>query len=279
MREVRTADGRVLAVEEWGTPGGTPVLYLHGTPVGRLARHPDDTVFTSRSIRLITFDRPGLGGSTPRPGRRVVDGADDVAAVADAFGLDRVPVYGVSGGGPHALAFAALRPDRATRVASLAALAPRDADGLDWTAGMMEGNVRTAAVARRTREDMRAHLGADPSAPPRLPETETAVLSRPGVGRMLAAAYADAVRPGLDGWIDDALALFGLPWGFDPAAVTVPTLLWHGALDPVVPVAHARWLAARLPHATVTIDPDAGHAGHFDATPAVLDWLLEKPSA
>ncbi|MGK5557575.1 alpha/beta fold hydrolase [Actinomadura kijaniata] len=279
MREVSTADGRVLAVEEWGTPDGTPVLYLHGTPVGRLARHPDDTVFTSRGIRLITFDRPGLGGSTPRPGRRVADGADDVAAVADAFGLDRVPVYGVSGGGPHALAFAALHPDRATRVASLAALAPRDADGLDWTAGMMEGNVRTAAVARRTREDMRAHLGADSPAPPRLPATEDAVLSRPEIGRMLAAAYADAVRPGLDGWVDDALALFGLPWGFDPAEVTVPTLLWHGALDPVVPVAHARWMAARLPHATVTIDPDAGHAGHFDATPAVLDWLLEQPSA
>ncbi|MFI7443619.1 alpha/beta fold hydrolase [Nonomuraea indica] len=275
MREVITADGRVLAVEEWGAPDGTPVFYLHGTPVGRLARHPDDALFTGLGIRLITFDRPGLGGSTPRPGRRVADGADDVAAVADALGLDSFPVYGVSGGGPHALAFAARHPGRATRVASLAALAPRDADGLDWTAGMMAGNVRTAEVALRDREAMAEHLGAQPSAPPRLPDSEAAVLSRPEISAMLGAAFADALRPGIDGWVDDARALFGTPWGFDPADITVPVLLWHGALDPVVPVAHAHWLAARIPTATLTVQPDAGHAGHFDATPATLSWLLE----
>ncbi|MEV0202628.1 alpha/beta hydrolase [Nonomuraea sp. NPDC050691] len=275
MREVITPDGRTLAVEEWGVPDGTPVFYLHGTPVGRLARHPDDSLFTGLGIRLITFDRPGLGGSTARPGRCVADGADDVAAVADALGLGRFAVYGVSGGGPHALAFAARHPDRALRVASLAALAPRDADGLDWTAGMMDGNVRSAEVALLDRDAMTAHLGANASAPPRLPDTEAAVLSRPEISAMLGAAYAEAVRPGIGGWVDDAIALFGRPWGFDPGAITVPVRLWHGALDPVVPVAHARWLASRIPTATLTVQPDAGHAGHFDATPATLAWLLE----
>jgi pimeloyl-ACP methyl ester carboxylesterase len=276
MREVITADGRILAVEEWGAPDGTPVFYLHGSPMGRLARHPDDSLFTGLGIRLITFDRPGFGASTAKPGRRVIDGADDVATVADALGFDRFPVYGVSGGGPHALAFAARHPGRATRVASLASLAPRDADGLDWTAGMMDGNVRSAEVALLDREAMAAHLGADVSAPPRLPETESAVLSRPEIGAMLAAAYAEAVRPGVGGWADDIMALFGTPWGFDPAAITVPVLLWHGGLDPVVPVAHAHWLAARIPAATLTVQPEAGHAGHFDATPSALEWLLDR---
>lgn len=94
MREVITPDGRTLAVEEWGVPDGTPVFYLHGTPMSRLARHPDDTLFTGLGIRLITFDRPGFGGSTARPGRRVVDGADDVAAVADASGSAGSPSTG-----------------------------------------------------------------------------------------------------------------------------------------------------------------------------------------
>ncbi|MEU8323728.1 alpha/beta hydrolase [Nonomuraea sp. NPDC048881] len=274
MHTVITRDGRALAVEQWGVPDGTPVFYLHGTPVGRLARHPDDSLYTRLGIRLITFDRPGLGGSTPLPGRRVVDGADDVAAVADALGLDEFAVYGVSGGGPHALAFAARHPGRAVRVASLAALAPRDAEGLDWTAGMMEGNRRSAAVALQDRDAMIAHLGADSSGPPQLPPFEAAVLTRPEVSAMLAAAYAEAVRPGLGGWADDVIALFGRPWGVDPAAITVPVRLWHGELDGVVPVAHARWLAARIPTATLTVQPDAGHAGHFDATPATLEWLL-----
>ncbi|MEV4392995.1 alpha/beta hydrolase [Nonomuraea sp. NPDC049607] len=276
-----TRDGRTLAVEQYGMPDGTPVFYLHGTPMGRLARHPDDSLFTGLGIRLITFDRPGFGGSTPLPGRRVVDGADDVVAVADALGLDRFAVYGVSGGGPHALASAARHPDRIVRVASLAALAPRDAEGLDWTAGMMEGNQRSAAVALRDRDAMIAHLETDSSEPPRLPPAEAAVLARPEIGAMLSAAYAEAVRPGVGGWADDVIALFGRPWGVDLASVTVPVRLWHGELDGVVPVAHARWLAAHLPTATLTVQPDGGHAGHFAATPATLEWLLrgDEPHA
>ncbi|RSN11645.1 alpha/beta hydrolase [Nonomuraea sp. WAC 01424] len=274
MQTVITEAGRTLAVEQWGVPDGTPVFYLHGSPMGRLARHPDDSLFTGLGIRLITFDRPGFGGSTPLPGRQVVDGADDVAAVADALGLDRFAVYGVSGGGPHALAFAARHPGRVSRAASLAALAPRDAEGLDWTAGMMEGNQRSAAVALQDRDAMIAHLGTDSSGPPQLPPAEAAVLTRPAISAMLAAAYAEAVRPGLGGWADDVIALFGRPWGLDLASITVPVRLWHGALDGVVPVAHARWLAAHIPTATLTVQPDAGHAGHFDATPATLEWLL-----
>ncbi|HEY1177234.1 MAG TPA: alpha/beta hydrolase, partial [Phytomonospora sp.] len=103
MREVITDDGRTLAVEEWGVPGGTPVFYVAGSPMGRLARYPDPALFTELGVRLITYDRPGFGDSTPMPGRRVADAADDILAIATALDLGRFPIFGVSGGGPHAL--------------------------------------------------------------------------------------------------------------------------------------------------------------------------------
>ncbi|MFJ3876238.1 alpha/beta fold hydrolase [Streptomyces sp. NPDC090077] len=277
MREVILDSGRTLAVEEWGVPDGTPVLYLHGSPMSRLARHPDDSLFRELGVRLVTYDRPGFGCSTPQEGRRVVDAAADVAAVADALGLDRFAVFGVSGGGPHALAAAAALPGRVTRVGSLAALAPRDAAGLEWTAGMNEGNRRSAAAALTGRAAVMEHLANVGTAGlPPLPAVEQEVLSRPDVSAMLGAAFAEAVRPGLDGWVDDVVALFGTGWGFDPAAVTVPVRLWHGGLDTLVPPAHGEWLAARIPGAALRLQADAGHGGHFDATPAMLGWLAGR---
>ncbi|MFI8520017.1 alpha/beta fold hydrolase [Streptomyces sp. NPDC085481] len=276
MREVITDNGRILAVEEWGVPTGIPVVYLHGSPMSRLARYPDESLFRRLGVRLITYDRPGFGYSTPREGRRVVDAAADVAAIADALGLNRFAVFGVSGGGPHALAFAALHPGRVTRVGVLASLAPRDAAGLDWTAGMNEGNCRSAAVALTGRRAVVEHLATVGTAGlPPLPDVEQAVLSRPDVSAMLGAAFAEAVRPGLDGWVDDVMALFGTEWGFDPAAISLPVRIWHGDLGTLVPPAHGAWLASRIPAATLRTQADAGHAGHFDATPDMLGWLID----
>ena len=276
MREVITADGRTLAVEEWGEPDGTPVFYVCGSPMSRLARYPDARLFSRLGVRLITYDRPGFGYSTPQPERRVVDAAGDIAAIADALTLDRFPIFGVSGGAPHALAFAARFPDRTSRVAALASLAPRDAEDLDWTAGMADGNRASAERALGGRHAVEVHLAAVGSAsgPSLLPANDQAVLARPEVSEMIGAAFAEAVRPGLTGWVDDVYALFGLPWGFDPATITRPVRLWHGELDAAVPVAHGRWLAARIPGATLDTQADAGHAGHFDATPTVLEWLV-----
>ncbi len=116
---MKTPDGRHLSTQTYGDPDGKPVFLLHGTPGSRLGPHPRGTVLHRLGVRLIAFDRPGYGDSDRFQGRRVADAATDVLAIADAFGLDKFAVVGRSGGGPHALACAALLPDRLTKVAVL----------------------------------------------------------------------------------------------------------------------------------------------------------------
>ncbi|MCG6500466.1 alpha/beta fold hydrolase, partial [Kitasatospora sp. A2-31] len=132
---VKAADGRALAVETVGDPRGRPVFLLHGTPGSRVGPHPRTSVLYRLGIRLVSFDRPGYGDSARLPGRRVSAAAADVRTIADELGIDRFAVLGRSGGGPHALACAALLPERVTRVALLVSLAPRNAAGLDWYGG------------------------------------------------------------------------------------------------------------------------------------------------
>jgi pimeloyl-ACP methyl ester carboxylesterase len=236
-------------------------------------------------VRLISFDRPGYGGSDRLVGRCVADAAKDVAAVADAYGLERFAVVGRSGGGPHALACAALLPDRTTRAAVLVGLAPREAEGLDWFDGMSDSNVAefTAAVAGRHRLSPRLTAAADAiRADPaslvvrlqaEVPECDRRVIADARIRSMLARNYAEGLRRSASGWIDDVLALCA-PWGFDPAAVRAPVLLWHGDRDAFSPVGHARWLADKIPHATVLIQPGAAHFGALDILPDVLCWLV-----
>jgi pimeloyl-ACP methyl ester carboxylesterase len=145
MQVVRTGDGRDLAVEDFGDPVARPVFFLHGTPQSRLCWHPADAVLAELGARLITYDRPGYGASSPHPGRTAASAAADIAAIADALGIAAFPVVGTSGGGPHALACAALLPDRVTRVAAVSSVAPIDAQGLDWYAGMSKSNAENFA--------------------------------------------------------------------------------------------------------------------------------------
>lgn len=129
---VKTPDGRQLATQLDGDPEGRPIFLLHGTPGSRLGPRPRSAVLHRLGVQLISFDRPGYGESDRLEGRRVADAAADVLAIADAYGLDRFAVVGRSGGGPHALACAALLPDRLTRAAVLVGIAPRGAEGLGW---------------------------------------------------------------------------------------------------------------------------------------------------
>jgi pimeloyl-ACP methyl ester carboxylesterase len=286
---VNAPDGREITAEVWGAPHGEPVFLLHGTPGSRFGPRPRVLVLHRLGIRLIAYDRPGYGGSDRLPGRRVIDAAEDVRAVADALGIDRFAVVGRSGGGPHALACAALLGERVTRVAVLVCLAPRNAEGLDWYAGMAASNVAEYTVAEAGRERLTARLEpyaaairADPasmipSLDPELPVADRRVVADFGIRTMMMSNFAEAFKISGVGWIDDALAFIS-DWGFDPADIRVPVLLWHGALDVFSPVAHTLWLADRIRTARLVVEPAAAHFGAVAVLPEVLSWLLEGAS-
>lgn len=148
--------GRTLTVREAGDPAGVPVLIHHGTPSSSLLYEPHVRDAEEHGVRLVSYDRPGYGGSTRDPGRSVADCAADVAAICDALGIGRICTWGISGGGPHALATAALLPERVAAAAALASVAPFDAEGLDFTAGMGELNVESFNASRESEQAHRA---------------------------------------------------------------------------------------------------------------------------
>jgi pimeloyl-ACP methyl ester carboxylesterase len=272
MREhrVETADGRVLAVVEGGDPGGPAVIVHNGTPMSRLLYGPNVADAEARGLRLIGYDRPGYGDSTPQPGRRVADAAGDVATIADALGIERFATWGISGGGPHALACAALLPDRVVAAASLAGVAPYGAEGLDWVAGMGEANVIEFGLTVAGRDKLEPFLRAerDGMVAGGAEAVQEAMLTL--LTPVDAAAFSgetaeylfEAFRLGseerIDGWVDDDLA-FAEPWGFDLEQIRVPVLLCQGAEDRFVPFAHGEWLARNIPTADARLSPDDGH--------------------
>jgi pimeloyl-ACP methyl ester carboxylesterase len=217
-------------------------------------------------LRWVSYDRPRYGGSSPAPDRDIASAAADVAAVADALGVEAFALLGHSGGGAHALACAALLPDRVRAVASISAMAPFDADGLDWFAGMgpaSAATLRAAAVSRAARE---AVAGGDPDFTP----ADWAALD--GVWSWLG----EVVRPALAGDpaapVDDDLA-YVRPWGFDPATITARTLVVHGADDRLIPPAHGEWLAGHIPGAELRLVPGEGHISVLNHAREALAWL------
>ena len=277
-------DGSTLHVYAQET-GRLAVFWLHGTPNIGLPPEPLFADAARLGLRWIGYDRPGYGGSTPRLGRDVASAAYDVARIADRLGVDRFAVVGHSGGGPHALACAALLPDRVLAAVSIAGLAPFDAAGLDWFAGMADSNVREYTTAANEPEELTAHLvriaaeiRANPvshvsTLSPEMPEVDRRIVADTGIRALLAQNYAEALRESADGWIDDALA-FCAPWGFDLTEIKVPVLLWHGQNDVFSPVAHTRWLADQIPGANLSIRPNAAHFAAIVVMPDVLSWLI-----
>lgn len=284
MTAITTGDGRTLRLSEAGDPSGFPVVVQHGTPGSRLLWHVHDELAAEQAIRLIGYDRPGYGGSTRRAGRDVAACASDVTAIADALDLDRYASWGVSGGGPHVLACAALCDERLVAVASLAAVAPYEAEGLDWFAGMGEDNLvefgktlQGEAALRPLLDEVRdAKLDTDGLVDllrTLLGPEDLAVLTGDFAGYMLEWQQA-GLEPGVEGWLDDDLG-FVEPWGFDVAAIDRPVLLLHGDDDRFVPVAHGRWLAARIPGVDARITADDGHLTLLvRRMHEVNDWLL-----
>jgi pimeloyl-ACP methyl ester carboxylesterase len=271
--DVQLKGGRVVRGYDSGPAGASgrrTIVWHHGSPQTGVLLKPLLSAAADRGVRLVSYARPSYGGSSPLPGRDVASAANDVAQLADALGVDRFAVMGASGGGPHALACAALLPERVTGVVCLAGIAPFTED-FDWYAGMVsDGGLRSAAKGRQARADFAAidefnHESFIPA--------DWAALA--GDWQSLGDDAMLAGTAGPDGLIDDDVA-FASVWGFDLAAVTAPVLLVQGALDRVVPPAHADWLSRRLRRSELWIRPDDGHVSVLGACPAAMDWLLAQ---
>jgi pimeloyl-ACP methyl ester carboxylesterase len=280
-------DGRQITIREAGNPEGIPVMTLHGTPGSKyLFPHWIEDAL-EKNIRLIGYDRPGYGGSTPKPGRSVADVAQDVAALAKALGIERLLIWGISGGGPHAIACAALLPDLVAAAASLASPVPYTTEGFDWMAGMGEGNIEEFGAALEGRATLEAYIEDDAAGLLKakaedLVEGMKSLLSPPDVA-ILTKDFTEntlqSVREGIEehreGWVDDDLAFIS-DWGFSLEQIKVPMLLMQGAHDKMVPFSHGEWLAAHIPGVDARLLPDDGHLSLKMHIPEVHAWLLDK---
>jgi pimeloyl-ACP methyl ester carboxylesterase len=271
--DLDAGDGRILHVYDTtadGAAGDLAVFWHHGTPnIGA----PPEPLFPAAArlgLRWVSHDRPGYGGSTPHPGRDVASAATHVARIADALGIAQFTVMGHSGGGPHALACAALLPDRVLGVVSVAGLAPFGAEGLDWFAGMAASGAASLRAAVAGRAAKQAFETSNADGDPGFTRADLAALS--GDWSWVGGVVGPAVAAGPGGLIDDDLA-YVAPWGFDPSQVTAPTLLVHGMLDRVVPSSHSEWLASHCPSAELRLSPEDGHISVLRSAANALEWL------
>ena len=269
-------DGRTLAYYDLGDPSGPPVVHHHGAPSGKL-----ETAFFNlgdaaarAGVRLLVVDRPGIGGSTPKPGRTLLGWADDVEVFADRLSLAKFSVMGYSMGAPSALACLHRIPHRIDGVSIVSGAGPSDvpdlADGRSPDVARVlkfaqhRPRVTSAVLAfmkfgTRSPEKMIAASGKS------MPEADQAVAARSGAAPRFAAFLADAMRQGTAGVRDD-MRLAASPWGFTVDDPGVPAFIWHGTVDRNVPVATAHWLSGRLPSAELQLVEGGGHISVLDAS-------------
>jgi pimeloyl-ACP methyl ester carboxylesterase len=284
-KQLELSDGRLLDVYVSGPQGGVPLIYHHGTPGAGVQERAFARAAHARGLRFVTTSRAGYGGSTRRPQRRVVDVVADTAEVLAWLGAPRCLVAGASGGGPHTLACAA-RLDGVDGALSIASLAPYEAVGLDWMNGMGEDNVLEFGAALEGEDVLRTFLetqleelrtvtvqGIIDSMSTLLPNVDRAVLTGE-FGEDLANQIHEGLRISVDGWLDDDLA-FAQPWGFELSEIKVPTMIWQGDEDLMVPFSHGQWLASQLPQAHAHLERGEGHLSvAIGAKDRMLDELV-----
>ncbi|MBE1580304.1 alpha/beta fold hydrolase [Amycolatopsis roodepoortensis] len=265
--------GEGATLHTYDTGGAGPVVFWHhGTPNIGAPPVPLFAAAERLGLRWVSYDRPGYGGSSPRPGRDVASAASDVEKIADALEIERFAVFGHSGGGPHALACAALVPERVSALVCVASLAPYAAEGLDWFAGMGAAgaaSLRAAAAGRAEKE--RYEAAAEYDAEMFTPADHAALA---GDWKWVLDVVGPAVEGGPGGLIDDDLA-YVAPWGFAPSDVRAPVLHLHGGADRIVPPAHGEWLARQCSTAESRVFPEDGHVSVLRHGEAALEWLAE----
>jgi pimeloyl-ACP methyl ester carboxylesterase len=277
-------DGRTLAWHEWGVPDGIPVLRLQGTPGSRFSRYPRPEVWERLGVRVVMADRPGFGASTRMPGRGLASVADDLAELLDHLGLDRVPVIGISGGGPHVLALGARHPRRISAATVAAGAAPlTDADVPLLVGANAEGY-------RRTREggwdalypmlcEARETVLADPLAGLRAvlndaPAEDHAVMSDPDFQQTLERNQTESMRPGAEGWCDECFAMDD--WDIAPEDVRVHVVWYHSRHDANEPLQAAQRVVDRLPSVELRVWEAGGHLETFHREEEMMRDLLAR---
>ena len=271
MREldVTLDDGRVIHAYD-SEVGERVLLWHHGSPQTGAVLEPVQRAASERGFRTVGYGRPSYGGSSPSEGRTVASAARDVDQVMTALGIETFAVMGASGGGPHALACAALLSDRVTAAVTLAGIAPFTTE-FDWFAGMAApDDVRSAFVSRTARARRAETAEFDESS---FIAADYAALS--GEWKDLGDDVGRSAQWGDDGLIDDDVA-FASPWGIDIGGIDIPVLVVQGGLDRVVPASHGEWLARSIHSSKLWMRPDGGHVSVLSAVPAAMDWLLER---
>ncbi|MFJ3488708.1 alpha/beta fold hydrolase [Leifsonia aquatica] len=270
-RSLALPDGRRVRWFDTGGDADAPVLvWHHGTPQTGAVIAPIAAAAAARGLRVISCARPGYPGSDPLRGRSVADAAADVVAVLDQVGVDQVIVAGASGGGPHALALAAIAPDRVRAAVVLAGIAPYTGSP-DWFTGMADPSGLGAALGGR---DARLeHARTAEFDPDSFTSRDFEALNADWAPLGADAGAGAAEEP--DGEVDDDIAYVS-PWGVDLAAVRCPVLLVQGGADRVVPPGHAAQQLERLPRGELWLRPREGHVSVLTGFGVGLDWALSR---
>lgn len=284
MTALTLPDGRTLDIQVTGPDDGFPLIFHHGTPGSVTQVRAMQRAAHARGLRLVTYSRAAYGASSKLPGRSVASVVPDIAAILTYLGADRCLQAGWSGGGPHVLAAAHGLADQTAGVLVIAGAAPYGVPDLDFVAGMGEENVHEFGLAtqgeaalRPAQEAMRPGLISGnvrdlmDGMSTLLPEVDRAVLTDE-LGEDMLGNFAEGLRSGVDGWLDDDLA-FVRPWGFDLADLRVPSFLWQGSVDLMVPFAHGQWLAEHIPGVTAHLEDGEGH---LSIAVGALDTMLDE---
>lgn len=275
---LRLSDGRLLGYAEFGDPGGKPVMFFHGFPGSRVEGALGHDAAERAGVRLICIDRPGMGLSTFQPGRRMVDWPADVAALADALGIGRFAVGGVSGGGPYAAVCALRLADRLTGAAIISGVAPFNIpgamDGINRMNRVLFFLGRRAPWLARVPMLLMARVARSPDRAIDLmlrtvPAPDRAILQRPAVRTAAAADLAEPYRGGTRGpaW---ELVLYSRAWGFRLEDIHMDVHLWQGEADTNVPPAMGRYQADVIPRCKATFYPGEGHLLFIDRMEEIL---------
>lgn len=278
-------DGRIVAWTEWGDPGGKVLLRIPGTPGSRWSVRADTSPWVERGLRVITAERPGFGASTPLPGRRFAEHADDLVEILDHLGVDHVLLYGGSGAAPHELALCERHPDRVAAATVAAGAAPLSASEVE---SMIPVNRQSYDLVQNgDRAALAAHLApireallADPLAAfaeimETAPAEDLAIIRDPGWSSVFQRSVTESLRQGLDGWIDESMALDSV-WDVDPTRVSTSVTWYHDEGDRNCPFEAARRLVASLPSGRFVEWRNAGHLTAYHLEREILDELIVR---